>query len=746
MFCSRCGTQVETSQRFCPNCGQDLSAITNVGQGATARMAAPPEDEASIVREALKEEYDLEKELGRGGMAIVFKARDKQLEREVAIKVLPFSLSFDAEFVERFQREARTAGKLEHPNIIPIYRVGRAGRVIYFVMKFIRGKSLSDVIQTRGALPIPEIRRLLIECVRALGYAHKHGIVHRDIKPDNIMFDELGQAIVTDFGIAKAQSGAKLTGTGMSIGTPHYMSPEQARAQNLDGRSDLYSLGVVAYQCLTGRVPFDGEDSFSIGYKHIMEELPVPELETQDQRDLFGVVQRMMAKKPDERFQSADELIISLEGGVATSPADMATMQTLAIERPTLKAPGAAVPAQPTTPLPRASASMGKPPEAAPAQAASGKPAKPKRPPRPPREEKSGSKLPLAIAAVLGIALLGVGGYYFGVMRPAALAEEARLSEQQRLAALRRLELATVPALRAVSGQALGTVPAVLVRDGNGRPVAGDTVRVVVTGDSVEVANALAVTDSQGRAEFDGLALSGPAGSYPLRIQLDTATLVTPEIVLTAAATRESRTPDTTRPPPASRDSGTISIAFQGTAPPNPRVTLNGQPQRAMRVKVPVGQHNLRIEADGFQVYTNRVTVRNNQVSSVDVTMRAAAARDTTTRTAGGTPSPRCASDPSYSIANQRNECYDRRPSTRVAPRLTPPSTCTGNITPVTLMVNVSASGEVVGSPSVLRNSSCREFGSSAQAWVADLTFVAATKGGQPVAAWMQLQVQPIRP
>ena len=207
---------------------------------------------------------------------MVYRARDRQLEREVAIKVLPFSLAFDAEFVERFQREARTAAQLEHPNIIPIYRVGRSGRVIYFVMKYLRGGSLSTVLQERKKLTPPEIRRLLLEAGGALGYAAQRGIVHRDIKPDNIMFDEFGQCVLTDFGIAKAASGQKLTGTGMSIGTPHYMSPEQARAQAIDGRSDIYSLGVVAYQCLTGTVPYDGEDSFSIGYKHITEPIPTP--------------------------------------------------------------------------------------------------------------------------------------------------------------------------------------------------------------------------------------------------------------------------------------------------------------------------------------------------------------------------------------------------------------------------------------------------------------------------------------
>src|SRR5207245_2124405 len=162
-------------------------------------------------------------ELGRGGMAIVFKAKEKQLDREVAIKVLPFSLAFDKEFVERFQREARTSAKLEHPNIIPIYRVGKSGRIIYFVMKFPRGKPL-------------------------------------------------------------------------------------------DGRSYIYSLGVVAYQCLTGGVPFDGEDSFSIGYKHIMEEIPTPPLENPEQRQLFEIVRKMMAKTPAQRFQNADELISVLEG------------------------------------------------------------------------------------------------------------------------------------------------------------------------------------------------------------------------------------------------------------------------------------------------------------------------------------------------------------------------------------------------------------------------------------------------
>jgi serine/threonine-protein kinase len=350
MYCSRCGTQNDDTSKFCRSCGLDLTT-TPV---STARDQ-PETTEFDLVRDQLKDEYEIVEELGRGGMAIVFKAREKQLERDVAIKVLPFSLAFDKEFVERFQREARTSAKLEHPGIIPIYRVGKSGRAIYFVMKFLRGKPLSNVLGARGTLPPAEIRQILVQVARAVAYAHKSGIVHRDIKPDNIMFDEHGQAVVTDFGIAKAASGGKLTGTGMSIGTPHYMSPEQARAQPLDGRSDIYSLGVVAFQCLVGRVPFDGDDSFSIGYKHIMEEVPTPPLETYDQRTLFEVVKRMMAKAPDDRFQTADDLVQALEAGGGFAAVGLATAATKTI--PSLA--GARLAGAAATPLPRAPGGLG---------------------------------------------------------------------------------------------------------------------------------------------------------------------------------------------------------------------------------------------------------------------------------------------------------------------------------------------------------------------------------------------------
>jgi predicted Ser/Thr protein kinase len=352
--------------------------------------------EFDVIKEALKGDYEVEKELGRGGMAIVFQAREEALDREVALKVLPFSLSHDDEFVERFQREARTAAKLEHPNIIPIYRVGKTGDVIYFAMKFLRGGSLADVIEKSGSLPPADIRILLAQCASALGYASQHGIVHRDIKPDNIMYNIRGAAVLTDFGIAKAASGTKLTGTGMAIGTPYYMSPEQARAQPVDGRSDLYSLGVVAYQCLVGSVPFDGEDSFSIGYKHIMEELPTPDLETAEQRALLDIIRRMMAKEPDQRFQTADELIAVLGGKVGfdtvtssgTGVAGAATVVTPVPGTPAETGAGIAGPTTPTTPMPRSSLDV-------------------------PKVKKKSSGMLVGVSAVVILGGLGGGGYYY---------------------------------------------------------------------------------------------------------------------------------------------------------------------------------------------------------------------------------------------------------------------------------------------------------------------------------------------
>ncbi|GAC1686883.1 MAG: hypothetical protein NVS9B3_05350 [Gemmatimonadaceae bacterium] len=277
----------------------------------------------ALVRAALGAEYEILGELGRGGMAIVYHARDRELGREVAVKVLPFALAFDEGVVERFQREARTAAQLEHPHIIPIYRVGRSGQVIYFVMKYLRGRSLSSLLEEQGTLGAAETRRILLETASALGYAHARGVVHRDVKPDNIILDDGGRCVVADFGIARSTSESKLTATGMSVGTPRYMSPEQARAKRVDGRSDLYSLGVVGYECLVGQPPFDGDDAFAVLLDHINAPVPRPALSTTDEWVVFEAIERLLAKDPDDRFQTGDDLVEAL--CTVSAPAASAT-------------------------------------------------------------------------------------------------------------------------------------------------------------------------------------------------------------------------------------------------------------------------------------------------------------------------------------------------------------------------------------------------------------------------------------
>ncbi|HKE89532.1 MAG TPA: serine/threonine-protein kinase, partial [Gemmatimonadales bacterium] len=225
-------------------------------------MTGPDRSLAGRLGEALGGSYTLEGEIGRGGMGVVFQAKDERLKRQVAIKVLPPDLAFREEVRLRFLREAETAARLTHPHIVPIHTVGEGPEgLVYFVMAFIDGEPLSARLKRRTRLPAEEARRIMMETADALGAAHSLGIIHRDVKPDNIMLEgSRGRVMVTDFGIAKALSSSSsggLTGTGVAIGTPHYMSPEQAAGdREIDGRSDLYSLGVLSYQMLTGELPF----------------------------------------------------------------------------------------------------------------------------------------------------------------------------------------------------------------------------------------------------------------------------------------------------------------------------------------------------------------------------------------------------------------------------------------------------------------------------------------------------------
>ena len=358
MECLKCHTPLPDGSKFCYACGADVTG------GGTMGATSGIEGLQARLQRLVEGKYRVERILGKGGMGAVFLAHDLTLEREVAIKVLPPDISMDEQIVKRFQQEAKTAAKLDHTNIIPIYRVESEGGLNYFVMKYIEGTSLEDVLDQKQPLPIDFIQRVLWEAACALGHAHSRGVVHRDVKPANIMFDHDGRVMLTDFGISKAlQAASGFTGTGMIIGTPHYIAPEQAKGGTVDGRADQYSLAVVAYRMIAGELPYTGDSVHTILYKHIFGEVPrVSGKRVETPEFLSAAVSRALAKEPDQRFATMEEFATAVwpEQPVTASKPGTERRQRRPPPPParTARRVGADAPTEvtdaPTTPIPRA--------------------------------------------------------------------------------------------------------------------------------------------------------------------------------------------------------------------------------------------------------------------------------------------------------------------------------------------------------------------------------------------------------
>lgn len=266
-----------------------------------------------MIGQILANRYQILAKVGEGGMAQVYEARDNLLFRPVAIKVLREQYASDAEFVERFRREAQAAASLSHPNVVNIYDVGQENGTHYIVMEYVKGRNLKEIIRDQGPLPVKMAVNIAQGIAQALNHAHRHKLVHRDIKPHNILITEDGQVKVTDFGIARAASSVTLTQTGIVIGSVHYFSPEQARGQNVEPQSDLYSLGVVLYEMVSGRLPFTGESPISIAMQQIHEDpTPLREINPRVPAALEEVVAKAMAKDPKDRYQSALMILADL--------------------------------------------------------------------------------------------------------------------------------------------------------------------------------------------------------------------------------------------------------------------------------------------------------------------------------------------------------------------------------------------------------------------------------------------------
>jgi len=309
--CFRCGAEIPGAARFCASCG------TLALDPHDATVVIETEDSEALfhrVRMVLEGEFDVERELARGGMGVIFKATEVGLRRSVALKVLPPELGVNVRSAERFKREARMVAELDHPNIIPVYRVGQLGGIFFIAMKFIEGRSLGLILDTQGALPVPVTLHVLRGATRALAYAHDRHIVHRDIKGGNILVDQDGRVMVSDFGVALRAADVNLTADGTVIGTPPFMSPEQCAGRRTGPQSDQYSVGIVGFQMLTGAVPFRADTIAGVMQHHFFT--PAPDV--RQARDdvppaLAEVLNRTLQKDPAARYPATRDMLAALE-------------------------------------------------------------------------------------------------------------------------------------------------------------------------------------------------------------------------------------------------------------------------------------------------------------------------------------------------------------------------------------------------------------------------------------------------
>ncbi|HEX9580324.1 MAG TPA: serine/threonine-protein kinase [Gemmatimonadales bacterium] len=316
LICPRCRVgEVTYGTGVCGLCGYAVAT------GEVADDPVPATFEESVRRD-LGQQFRLDRLLGRGGMSVVYLARELELNRFVALKVLPLHFILGPEAADRFKREAKIGASLDHPHIIPVLRIGSTQTVLWYSMRWAKGGSLRELLDRSGPLSVPDMLKIVQPVASALHYAHQRGVVHRDVKPANVLVDEAGWVSLCDFGIAKLFGAVPLTQTGATIGTPGYLPPEQCYGKTLDGRADQYSLAIVTYECLTGALPFTADSLGEIVRKHCMEPPPRASAERPDIPDQVAeALMRAMSKRPEDRFENVVEFVRALGGDVAAAEA-----------------------------------------------------------------------------------------------------------------------------------------------------------------------------------------------------------------------------------------------------------------------------------------------------------------------------------------------------------------------------------------------------------------------------------------
>jgi serine/threonine protein kinase/Tfp pilus assembly protein PilF len=335
MKCPKCQADNPETQQFCGDCGTKLGPPEDIAASLTKTIEAPIEE--LTTGSTFAKRYQIIEELGKGGMGRVYKALDKEVNEKIALKLIKPEIATDKKTIDRFRNELKLARKIGHKNVCRMYDLNREEGAYYITMEYVSGEDLKSFIRRSGMLSIGKSITIAKQICEGLSEAHRLGVVHRDLKPQNIMIDSDGNVRIMDFGIARSLKTKGITGSGIMIGTPEYMSPEQVEGKDVDQRSDVYSLGVIMYEMVTGQVPFAGETTLSVAVKHKTEAPPDPiEINDQVSKDLSRIILKCMEKEKGKRFQQAQDLLMELtqiERGIPTtqkiSPAKKTTTERI---------------------------------------------------------------------------------------------------------------------------------------------------------------------------------------------------------------------------------------------------------------------------------------------------------------------------------------------------------------------------------------------------------------------------------